>query len=177
MGRAAKATRGGNKRRINPGRLAKKFAKQGMSERAAGVAARAAAKMSIAAPRDRAAALSSLPPKMAKKAAAAVKNTTANKTSALSNSNSAAAAAAQNDDDAGAVARNNRPGAWTSNNGAASTGRPLQWGAPAASSTAQQPATGGVKQQIQSALAQLQQQRNLHEQRTVVKQAMRRNKK
>ncbi len=176
MGRAAKATRGGNKRRINPGRLAKKFAKQGMSERAAGVAARAAAKMSIAAPRDRAAALSSLPPKMAKKAAAAVKNTTTNKTSALSNSNSAAAA--QNDDDAGAVARNNRPGAWTPNSSnAASTGRPLQWGAPAASSTAQQPATGGVKQQIQSALAQLQQQRNLHEQRTVVKQAMRRNKK
>ena len=46
MGRHAKSTRGGNKHRINPGRLAKKFAKQGMSERSAAVAARTAAKLS-----------------------------------------------------------------------------------------------------------------------------------
>ena len=46
MGRHAKSTRGGNKHRINPGRLAKKFAKQGMSERSAAVAARTAVKLS-----------------------------------------------------------------------------------------------------------------------------------
>lgn len=46
MGRHAKSTRGGNKHRLNPGRLAKKFAKQGMSERSAAVAARTAAKLS-----------------------------------------------------------------------------------------------------------------------------------
>ncbi len=45
MGRHAKSTRGGNKHRINPGRLAKKFTKQGLSERNAQVAAHTATRL------------------------------------------------------------------------------------------------------------------------------------
>lgn len=153
MGRAAKATRGGNKRRINPARLAKKFTqKHGMSERSAGIAARAAAKMSLAAPRDRAAALANLPPKMAKRAAAAVKTTTANKAGSI-------AAGPQSGNADAAAPSNSRQ-----------QQQQQQAVRPAAAVT-------GVKAQIQTALAQLQQQRNLQEQRTVVKQAARRTKK
>jgi len=47
MGRSAKSTRGGNHRRVNPGRLRDKLAKKGMSEHAAEATARSMAKLAL----------------------------------------------------------------------------------------------------------------------------------
>lgn len=121
MGRNAKSTRGGNKRRVNPGRLKQKFAKQGLSEHAAEVAARAATKL------------------------AATSNKLLNETASRVPKPTTTPAAVSGAK-AGPV-----PDGWK-----------------------QAPRPTTLKSSIAAALASLQQQRNLTEQRTVVKQAQRR---
>ncbi len=120
MGRAAKSTRGGNKHRINPGRLAKKFAKQGMSERSAEVAARTAARLSKQ---------TSLP--------------------VVENTGGAAASSSSTADNANANNQQQQP-------------------------MSQRQQLTVKKNAIAQALSQLKQQRDIHGERTVVKQAQRR---